>query len=190
MKNKILTLALIPVLSISVAFGGPMEKPEKPSISTSQKMKLTALVEAIDLEKREVTLRGPQGHVRTIQLGDTAPRLNEVEVGDTVLAEYVQNLSLEVMANDGTKPGGGVMSAVSRGASEKPPSVVVTDTSISTATVDTIDLENNTFRLDWGDGNIKEYVAQNPANLRKAAVGDLVVVTYTEALALSVQEIP
>jgi hypothetical protein len=62
--------------------------------------------------------------------------------------------------------------------------------SISTATVDTIDLENNTFRLDWGDGNIKEYVAQNPANLRKAAVGDLVVVTYTEALALSVQEIP
>jgi len=50
-------------------------------------MKLTARVEAIDLDKKEVTLKGPQGNRRTIQLGDTAPRLNEVEVGDTVLAE-------------------------------------------------------------------------------------------------------
>jgi hypothetical protein len=81
------------------------------------------------------------------------------------------------------------MSAVRRGAADETPSVVVTDTSISTATVIAIDLESETFKLDWGNGRIKEYVAQNPDNLRKADIGDLVVVTYTEALALSIQEI-
>ncbi|MFC1695905.1 hypothetical protein ACFL1C_07265 [Pseudomonadota bacterium] len=39
---------------VIVAFGGPMETPEKPSISTSQKMKLTALVEALALSVQEI----------------------------------------------------------------------------------------------------------------------------------------
>lgn len=189
MKNPKKTLVLWPLLAASVVFSAAAQTPEKPSISTSQKVILTALVEAIDLEKREVTLRGPQGQVRTIQLGDTAPRLNEVEVGDTVLAEYVQNLSLEVMANDGAPPGSGEMSSVTRAQEGGPPAVTVTDTSVSTATVSEINLEDNTFKLNWGDGDVKEYVARDPANLKKAEVGDLVVVTYTEALALSVQEV-
>ena len=38
-------------------------------------------------------------------------------------------------------------------------------------------------------GEIKQYEAQDPENLRKAAVGDLVVTTYTEAIALQLQEV-
>lgn len=185
---KPLTLALI--LSASTGFADSHQAVEKPFISTSQQMQLTAVVEAIDLDKREVTLRGPQGGQRTITLGDTATRLGEVEVGDTVLVEFLQNLTIEVMANDGMEPGSGSMSAIGRAPEDAAPGVMVAETAVETATVEEINLEDSTFKLKWGDGTVKSYVARDPANLKKADVGDLVVVSYTEALALSLQEVP
>jgi len=65
---------------------------------------------------------------------------------------------------------------------------VLTETEISMATVSAIDLENGTFRLQWDDGE-KEYVARDPENLKKARVGDYVMVTYSTALALQLQAV-
>ena len=49
-------------------------------------------------------------------------------------------------------------------------------------------MENGTFKLKGPSGEVKEYVARDPENLKKAVVGDLVVITYTEAVAISVQK--
>ena len=57
-----------------------------------------------------------------------------------------------------------------------------------TATVEEINLENNTFKLKGPSGEVQEYVARDPENLKKAEVGDLVVITYTEAVAISVEK--
>ncbi len=62
------------------------------------------------------------------------------------------------------------------------------DATVVTATVEEINLENNTFKLKGPSGEINEYVAQDPENLKKAEVGDLVVITYTEAVAISVEK--
>ena len=35
---------------------------------------------------------------------------------------------------------------------------------------------------------VSEYTAQNPGNLKRASVGDLVVITFTEAVAMVVEE--
>ena len=188
--KKMTALALMLLLSFPVVQADQASAVDKPSISTTQTVKLTALVVAIDHEALQVTLQGPQGNVRTIQLDKEARRLDEVEVGDTVYAEYVQHLSIEVMAGDGAKPGSGSMSTVKRAPDSELPGAVTTETTISMATVEEINLENSTFKLNWGEGGIKEYSARDPENLKKADVGDLVLVTYTEALALSVQEVP
>jgi len=68
------------------------------------------------------------------------------------------------------------------------PGMTAMDTTIVTATVEAIDIEANTFKLKWPEGIVKEYVARDPENLKKADVGDLVVVTYTEAIAVVVEE--
>ena len=57
-----------------------------------------------------------------------------------------------------------------------------------TATVEEINLENNTFKLKGPSGEVQEYVARDPENLKKAEVGDLVVITYTAAVAISVEK--
>jgi hypothetical protein len=157
-----------------------------PSITTTQTVKLTATVVAVDPAQRTVTLRGPEGGEHTLDLPE-AQRLDEVAVGDTVLAEYVQKLTLELVAGGGP-PGSGSLSSRKAGPASKPPGGVLTETEISMATVSAIDLENGTFKLQWDDGE-KEYVARNPENLKKAKVGDHVMVTYSTALALQLQAV-
>lgn len=188
MNTKPLALAAALLLPLSAWSGDEPQASDKPSISASHTVQLSAVVEAIDMETRQVTLRGPEGNSRTLTVREDARNLDQVNAGDTVNVEYVQNLTIEVFANDGMEPGTGQISAVQRAEKGEMPGMAVMDTSIVTATVEAIDIEANTFKLKWPDGEVKEYVARDPENLKKADVGDLVVVSYTEALAVMVEE--
>jgi hypothetical protein len=188
MNMKPLVLAAALILPLSAWSGDEQQVAEKPSISATETVQLSAVVEAIDLETRQVTLRGPEGNSRTITVREDARNLDQVNPGDTVNVEYMQNLTIEVFANDGMKPGAGSLSAVQRAKEGEMPGMAAMDTSIVTATVEAIDIEANTFKLKWPEGVVNEYVARDPENLKKAAVGDLVVVTYTEAIAIVVEQ--
>jgi len=153
-------------------------------------VKLTTVIDAIDRDARTITLKGPEGNIRTIQAMEDSNNIDKIEVGDIVNVEYVQHMSIEVMANDGMEPGSGTMAAVARNEEGETPAGMVMETTVTTATVKEINIEANTFKLKWPGGEIKEYEAQDPENLKKSEVGDLVVVTYTEAIALSLVEVP
>jgi hypothetical protein len=68
------------------------------------------------------------------------------------------------------------------------PGLAAIDAVVVTATVEEINIEANTFKLKGPAGEIREYEARDPENLKKAEVGDLVVITYSEAIALSVEK--
>jgi len=163
---------------------------EKPSFFASESVNITALVEAIDHETREVTLRRPQGDTVTFIASEEARNLDQVKAGDLVNAEYVRTVSVEVMANEGVEPGAGAIAGMARTKKGEMPGVAAMDTQIATATVEEINLEANTFKLKGADGTVKEFVARNPDNLKRAAVGDLVVMSVTEAIAISVESAP
>jgi len=109
-------------------------------------------------------------------------------VGDTVTIEYLQSMSIDVVAGDGSEPGVGELGAIARTEEGQMPGVAVVDTVVVTATVEEINIEANTFKLRYPEGEIKEYTARNPENLKKSEVGDIVVITYTEAMAISVEK--
>jgi hypothetical protein len=187
--NKILTLLAALLLVTSPCWAEESAPAtEKPSIHTSETVQLTAVVEAINHETREVTLRGPEGNTASFVVGEEARNLDQVQVGDVVSAEYVQSLSIEVFANDGSEAGAGQLVAAGRSELGEMPAGMVVDSTVVTATVEEINIEANTFKLKGPNGEIKEYEARDPENLKKAEVGDLVVITYTEALALSVEK--
>lgn len=185
MKFTTLTLSLLLITSVSFA---DQASRDMPSISTTQTIQMTAQVVAVNMESKTVALRGPEGNVRVLELPE-AQRLGEVEVGDTVAAEYIQNLTLELFPGSGGQPGHGTMSAKASAPESEQPGGIVTETSIYMSVVREIDLENGTFKLEWEDG-IKEYMARDMENLKKAKVGDYVVATYTTALAMQLQGVP
>jgi len=187
--NKALTLLTTLLLFSSPAWSGEMATAtDKPSMSASQTVTISAMVEAINHETREVTLRGPEGNSVSFVASEEARNLDQVSVGDVVNAKYVESISVDVFANDGTEPGSGGLTVAGRSEKGEMPGVAVMDATVVTATVEEINIEANTFKLKGPDGEIEEYTARNPENLKKAAVGDLVVITYTESIALSVEK--
>lgn len=163
---------------------------EKPSLFTSQTIKVNAVVEAIDHETRVVTLRKPDGETVTFTASDEARNLEQVAVGDIVNAEYVQSISIKVMADDGRGPGSGELGIIERTAEGEMPGAAIIEAQFETAVVEAIDLEANTFKLRYEDGTIEEYTARDPDNLRRSEVGDLVMITIAESVAISVEQGP
>jgi hypothetical protein len=161
---------------------------DKPSFSASQSMVVSALVEAIDHETRVVTLRKSNGEAITFTASEDVRNLAQVSVGDHLIAEYVETVSIEVMAADGLEADAAEVSALARAEEGDMPGFAAMDALVVTATVEEINIELNTFKLKGPDGVINEYTARNPENLKRAAVGDLVVMTVTSAVAIVVEE--
>jgi len=188
MKKSVILLAAMLLTSSPCWAEESAPAVEKPSLHTSQTATMTAVVEALDHETREVTLKGPEGNTMTFVAGDDVRNLDQVSVGDTVIAQYQQSLDIEVFPNDGSAPGAGEMTVAGRAEKGEMPGAALVNSQVVTATVEEINLENNTFKLKGPSGEVKEYVARDPENLKKAEVGDLVVITYTQAVALSAEK--
>jgi len=163
---------------------------EKPSFSATQSMTVSAVVDEIDHETRVVTVTKADGESLTFTASEEARNLDQVAVGDVLIAEYMETVSVEVLANDGMEPEVAQAEALARTKEGEMPGVAAMETTIITATVEEINIEMNTFKLKGPDGTVQEYVAQNPENLKRAAVGDLVVITLTSAVAITVHEPP
>ncbi len=61
---------------------------EKPGIAAADTVVVTARVKEINYDTRKVTLRGPQGRSRTLQVHDGAPNMEKVKVGDQVVVRH------------------------------------------------------------------------------------------------------
>jgi hypothetical protein len=158
-----------------------------PGGEVSKTVELQATVTAIDLKTRMVTLKGPEGNETTIYVDERARNLPQVKVGDVVKIAYVEALAWQVKKAGKAKPGADVEAAAARtepGA--KPGGGVARRVSI-TATIEAIDLANGTVTLKGPEGNTRTIKARKPANLKKVKVGDLVNITYTEAVAIKVE---
>jgi hypothetical protein len=180
-------LIFAPLLTVAWAQDAEMERP---SMSTSRTMTVSAVVEAIDHETRVVTVRKADGEEITFTASEDARNLDQVAVGDILLAKYVETLSIEVMANEGFEPEAAGAAAMARAKEGEMPGLAAMEQAVITAVVEEINLENNTFKLREPDGSINEYVARVPENLKRAKVGDLVVITVTSTVAIVVEPQP
>ena len=166
------------------------EELERPRFHAAQSMMMQASVEAINHETREVKLKRADGEIIEFVASEEARNLDQVSVGDIVTAEYVESLSIKVVANEGFEPDAGEMAAIARTEKGQMPGVAAIDVQVATATVEDINIEANTFKLRGPDGSVEEYVARNPENLKRAKVGDLVVFTATTSVTIVVDAAP
>jgi hypothetical protein len=71
------------------------EPGEKPAGAMGQRVTFTATIEAIDLAKHTVTLKGPEGNSETIKARNPA-NLKKVKVGDLVDIVYTEAVAITV----------------------------------------------------------------------------------------------
>jgi Cu/Ag efflux protein CusF len=147
----------------------------------------TATVKAIDLKTRQVTLQRADGSTFKFRAGEEVRNLPQVKVGDEVTVTYYEALAYEVKKPGEATPGAAVGEGVERAKlGEKPAAAGVRVVTV-TATIDAIDKAAGTVTLRTADGETTTIKAREPEKLERVAVGDLVEITYTEGVAISVQ---
>jgi Cu/Ag efflux protein CusF len=193
MKSNYVSKLIPTMLLASALVSGAVAQDKEPltagdAILTS----VTATVQAIDLDKREVTLKGPLGNVVTLTVDKRVKRLKEIKVGDDVTADYYVSLGFELRpptedekqhpvqilgagarAPEGTQPAGGVLRVIK-----------------AVTTVQGLDLPTQTVTLK-GEGPMGYCAtvrAKDVEKLKQLHLGDSIVVTYTEALAVSLEK--
>jgi hypothetical protein len=177
------------LFAVSAVWAGDEEAMmDRPSMSASQSVTVSAVVEAIDHETRIVTVRKANGEELTFTASEEARNLGQVSVGDLLIAEYVETIEIQVLANDGMEPEAAAAGAVARTKEGDMPGFAAMEKTVITATVEDINIEANTFKLKGPDGGVNEYTARNPENLKRSKVGDLVVITRTDTVAVVVEK--
>jgi len=179
---------LVLVATIALAAGCANQK-QLPSGRMEDVVKARATVTAIDLPNRVVTLKGEKGDVIILEVPDTVKNLPQLRVGDEVITSYTEAVAWQVKpAGQGT-PGVSAQDSMTTAPPGARPGATVGRTLNVTATITAIDLANGTVTLTGPGGNSQVIKARDPANLKKVKVGDLVDITYTEAVAISVQPV-
>ena len=185
--RKILSVWLTVLCAVAVVACATPTEQRKPAVETSTVVTITATVEALDLASRMVTLKGPKGNTITFKVDDRVKNLPQVKVGDQVAAKYYESVAIQV-----TKPGrvqAGTAGAAARARPGERPAGLGTSQVAITASIEAIDREMPSVTLKGSDGNVETYKVQDPKNLENVKVGDQVVITYTVAVAISVEEI-
>jgi len=195
--KRIVVCALAGLLVLSIAAVGfaadpagksPAKKAEPPSWKTSSAVEETATVEAVDQSTRMVTLKGPKGNSVTFKAGEEVRNLAQVKVGDEVRFGYYESLDVRVLKEGEAFPASGESSAMVRAKpGEKPAGIVGTETSVN-ATITAIDLAAKTATLKGEDGKSVTVTPLRPEKLNEVKVGDRLVITYTEAVAVKVEK--
>jgi hypothetical protein len=194
------TLIILAALAASLALPAVAQKPdvtggtvvasEPGKAAAVRAVKLTAQVVAIDQASRTVTLKGPKGNVVDVVAGDEVKNFDQINVGDFVVVNFMQSLSLELQK---TKSGAGGISTQSAAVTAKPgerPAAAAGHQVTAIAKVTAVDKKAKTITLKGPRGNSVTLDVQNPDQFKVVKVGDNVLVTYTEAVAISVEPAP
>jgi hypothetical protein len=189
-KSVVKLRALVP-LSLILAAGSLAASKVEAAKTYEQLVTVTATVEAVDLAKREVTLKGPLGNVATIEVGDKVTRLNEIKKGDQVTVDYYIGIAGELRtptAEEKAQPFV-VLDDEAKGPKGSAPAGGVARTVRVVATVEGLDRPSQTVTLKGPMGRYLTVRVEDPSVLMKPRLGDTVVVTAVEALAVSVEKV-
>lgn len=159
---------------------------EKPFIVQSREAQVSARVVSIDHASRDVVLELENGEERAFTVGDAARNLDQVAVGDLITLTFFENISIEVVDGEGLEAGGATLAAAARAEEGESPAGAMTRTDVEVFMVEAINLEENTFILKNAEGELQEFTAHNPDNLQRSAVGDAVVISVTNAVAIDI----
>ena len=150
---------------------------------------VTATVVKIDQKNRLVTLRRPAGKEATIKVGPEARNFDQLKVGDQVTITYQHALALELLPADAAQAGTEVEGSVTRAEKGQSPGGTAEQAVTVTAKLTAVDLKQHTVTLTGADGQPRVIEVTDPARqarLSSLKVGDMVRISYIEALAIKV----
>jgi hypothetical protein len=198
MKTK--TAFYYPILCsalLAAGQGGALSATDQPDASGATMSRedtvlvtATASVEAINYAKREVSLKGSLGNTMTFTVDERVQRFNEIKVGDLVQADYYVSFAAELrkptkqeMKNPIT-----LLEGTAKAPAGTAPAAGGLRRYKVVTTIEGLDRPTRTITVRGPLGNYCTARVADPSRLPKMRIGDNIVVTNTEALAISLEK--
>jgi len=195
-----LVLAALVGLAMASCSGAPKEKASsQESVGAAQPaptahgeaaaVKVSFDVQAVDAEKRLITLKGPQGNLGEYEVGDEVKRLSEIKAGDKINAEYQVAAAAELREPTAEEKNAPlvVVKGAERGPADAPPAAGIGRAVRAVANIDALDAPGQNFTVKGPlDGVVTVHVDDATA-FSHLQVGQPIIVTFAEKLVLSVQ---
>jgi uncharacterized protein YceK len=151
---------------------------------------VTATVEAIDLPSRIVGLVGPEGNALIVQVGDEVRNLDQVKVGDRVRVEFLEGLLAELLPPGSDPSKVSMTDAAARAMPGQRPAGGVGEAVSARVVIEFVDSVRNVVHFTGPQGKKRVVRVEKPefrAMLRTLKPGDVVELTYFEAIAVKVE---
>jgi hypothetical protein len=181
MTRRILVLCLLALAAAGAYSGALAQKPVTQGAAVTE----TATIVAIDSTNRLVTLKDKDGITDTIQVGPDMKRFSELKVGDVVTFRYYESVVYAIQ-KPGDKAPAPATGGLVRGTGPKPGGTL-SEQLTAVVTIQAIDAKTPSVTIKTEDGNVMSFRIEDPKNLTGVKVGDRVQITYTRALAISVE---
>jgi hypothetical protein len=154
--------------------------------SSAKPTTIVASVEAIDQANRMVTLKGPKGNLIDIYVDESRKGFDQLKVGDEIKATYYESFLIHVRTQGEPAPTSGDTAALTPriGGSGGTLARQIT----ATVTITAIDADVPSVTVKDEKDHVYSMRVQDPKRLATVKVGDIVDVTYTQALLLSLEK--
>lgn len=145
---------------------------------------VTAKVAAVELKARTLTLEQPDGTYDTIVVPESYTRFPGIKVGDTVTARYYDNVVFRKL-NPGEKPADSASGGIVPAPGSRPAGTASVQRTITTK-ITAIDQKIPSITFTGPNNWVYSTKVKDRALLKTVAVGDLVNITWTEAVSIEV----
>jgi hypothetical protein len=182
-KNWVKTISAIIITLFSLT-NAKAQEVKGEAVVTSETV--TATVKNINQTTREVTIKTADGQEHSFIASEKVKNLAQIKKGDVITAVYTEEIAYQVKSH-GTS---GVQGAEAE-ASAKPgtmPGGIVAQQVTVTVQIIAIDPTVPTVTFKGPQGNTKTIKVKDPQKLVGVKVGDMVDITYTQALAIQVDK--
>ena len=152
-------------------------------------VRATVTVTAIDKSTRTITLKGADGKEFPLVAGPEVRNFDQLQVGSQVVVGYLEALAIELKKGGGAKVERVDSSAEGRAEAGAKPGAVAARKVTAVGDVIALDAATQTATLRGPNRTVDLHVP-DPKQFKLIAVGDQMQVTYTEAVAISIEPAP
>jgi Cu/Ag efflux protein CusF len=186
MKRPITTLALTAVFLIGLA-GVVAAADQKPITHASEPVVVKATIEAIDHDTRMVTLKNKDGETLMIYAGPEVRRFEELKIGDVVTFKTTESVVYQIRKPGEPVPAAGKDEPVIVRTAGAKPGGTKTEQETKTVQVKAVDEKQSAVTITTEDGKTMSFRVEDKKLLKGLKAGDRVVITYTSAVAISIE---
>lgn len=196
---KRVSMAVSAVLALA-ACNPKVQTPPPPTVAVSESqpspdrlrqtatVQATATVVSVDQTNRLVTLENADGRKDTIAVGPEVRNLGQVKRGDQVIVTYYESVLYHLLPAGSAEPGVAAVEAADRAQPGEKPGAIAADAVTVTVTVLAVDKSAPSLTVKNPQGEVVTLPVRDASRLDPVKVGDLLQITYSQALAIAVEK--